>query len=131
MKTLLTNFKSKNFWLKLVLALLVVSIFFVMMPSYSFKYVSFSSCLIFLAGSLILTFILLLGIHHVLNTLFAKYPNVKAVEWKFIYFIVCLTTYTVAMSIVDYVLKGVTLSMTAIVIFAIILSLDKVKRLKL
>ncbi len=131
MKSLLTNFKSKNFWLKTLLALLLICIFFVMMPGYSFVYDSLVSCLIFLAFSIGLNIVILSGFHQILNKLYAKYPNVTSKQWKIIYFIVAITAYALAMSIVDFMMSGVTLSMTAILIFSIILSLDKVKRLRL
>ncbi|MBP3887353.1 MAG: hypothetical protein J6F30_06825 [Cellulosilyticum sp.] len=131
MKSFLANFKSKSFWLKVVLAILLVCLFFMMMPGYSFVYDSLISCLIFLAFSIGLDLVILSGFHQILNKLYAKYPNVTSKQWKIIYFIVAITAYALSMSIVDFVMSGVALSMTAILIFSIILSLDKVKRLQL
>ena len=131
MNSLLKNLKSKNFWIKVLLALLFVGVFFVMMPSYSFEYDLFTNCLIFFALSIGLDIVILSGFHQILNKLYAKYTNVNSKQWKIIYFIVAITAYTLAMGIIDLLMSGVALSMTAILIFSIILSLDKVKKLQL
>ena len=131
MKSLLTNFKSKNFWIKALLALLLVGVFFLMMPGYRFEYDSFTNCLIFLGLSIGLDLVILSGFHQILNKLYAKYTHIKANQWKIIHFIVAITAYSLSMCIIDCMMKGITLSMTAILIFSIILSLDKVKKLQL
>lgn len=131
MKKLLRNSNVKQFVLRLVAGILLACLFLFIVSRFSFEYDSIVSMIAFFAISTLLSMLILWIGKLLLGILFTKFNSVSLRHVKALYFILDTGTLTVMMKLTDYLMKGVALSNSAILLFAVLLGLYALKIVRL